>query len=267
MSGTTIVAQTDSPTAPGTGKTSLSFPATSTNQLKWVDGDGGTNTIDGGGFTLTIPATGTAALRSDKLSAFAATTSTELAGVISDETGSGALVFATSPAFTTPTLGIATATSINKVTLTAPATGSTLTIADGKTLTVNDSLTLAGGAYTLTVPATGTAALLGTANVFTVGQTIAATLSSTLLTLNQSGTGDIATYKDAGVSRVRVPDQGGIVTVPQAGGFQVITGLIGYDNSAAGFKRLKFQHEDHTGPVPIDPRNGFRQVLVVTSYP
>jgi hypothetical protein len=38
---------------------------------------------------------------SDKLSALAATTSAELAGVISDETGSGALVFGTSPTFTT----------------------------------------------------------------------------------------------------------------------------------------------------------------------
>ena len=37
----------------------------------------------------------------DKLSVFAATTSAELAGVISDETGSGALVFGTSPAITT----------------------------------------------------------------------------------------------------------------------------------------------------------------------
>jgi len=40
-----------------------------------------------------------------KLSDFAATTSAELAGTISDETGSGALAFATSPTFVTPALG------------------------------------------------------------------------------------------------------------------------------------------------------------------
>ena len=40
-----------------------------------------------------------------KLSDFAATSSSELAGTISDETGSGALVFATSPTFVTPALG------------------------------------------------------------------------------------------------------------------------------------------------------------------
>lgn len=41
----------------------------------------------------------------DKLSVFAATTSAELAGVISDETGTGALVFANSPTLITPALG------------------------------------------------------------------------------------------------------------------------------------------------------------------
>lgn len=48
---------------------------------------------------------GTVAYTGSKLSAFAATTSAELAGVISDETGTGALVFANSPALVTPTLG------------------------------------------------------------------------------------------------------------------------------------------------------------------
>jgi hypothetical protein len=71
-------------------------------------------------------------------------TSAQLAAAITDETGSGALVFATSPTLVTPTLGVATATSINKVAITAPATGSTLTIADGKTLTVSNSLTFTG---------------------------------------------------------------------------------------------------------------------------
>jgi hypothetical protein len=50
----------------------------------------------------------------------------------------------TSPTLTTPALGVATATSINKVAITAPATGSTLTIADGKTLTASNTLTFTG---------------------------------------------------------------------------------------------------------------------------
>jgi hypothetical protein len=63
----------------------------------------------------------------------------------------------TSPTLTTPALGVATATSVNKVAITAPATGSTLTIADGKTLTASNSLTLAGtDASTLNIGTGGT---------------------------------------------------------------------------------------------------------------
>ena len=47
--------------------------------------------------------------KSGTLAQFAATTSAQLASVISDETGSGALVFATSPALTTPNIGIPSA--------------------------------------------------------------------------------------------------------------------------------------------------------------
>ena len=45
------------------------------------------------------------ALTTDPLSQFAATTSAQLRGVISDETGTGALVFATSPTLVSPALG------------------------------------------------------------------------------------------------------------------------------------------------------------------
>ena len=89
-------------------------------------------------------AAGTVALSGNNLGFFAATTSAQLAGIISDETGSGVLVFATSPTLVTPVLGVASATSINKVAITTPATSATLTIADSKTLTVSNTLTFAG---------------------------------------------------------------------------------------------------------------------------
>ena len=156
--------------------------------------------------TLTWPDnSGTIALTNNNLSAFAATTSAQLAGVISDETGSGALVFGTAPTITnaslvtpalgtpssgvatnltgtaasltagnvttnanltgvitsignatsiasqtgtgskfvvdtsptlvTPILGAASATSLNKLTITAPATSATLTVPNGVTFT------------------------------------------------------------------------------------------------------------------------------------
>lgn len=78
-----------------------------------------------------------------------------------------------SPALTTPTLGVATATSINKMAITAPATSSTLAVADGKTLTANNTLTLAGtDSTTLTFQGTDTY----------VGRTTSDTLTNKTLT-------------------------------------------------------------------------------------
>lgn len=113
---------------------------------------------------------GTVAYVANKLSVFAATSSAELAGVISDETGSGALVFATSPTLVTPVLGVAAATSINKVAITAPATSATLTIADGKTLTVSNTLTFTG-TDGITV-AFGAGLSIAAAKVLTVSNTL-----------------------------------------------------------------------------------------------
>ena len=125
--------------------------------------------------TWTFPdLTGTVALTANNLSAFAATTSAQLAGVISDEVGTGALVFATSPTLVTPNIGVATATSINGNTITA-STG-TLTLAAGKTLSVGGNftttpgydLTLTTSANTnVTLPTTGTLATLAGAEALT----------------------------------------------------------------------------------------------------
>ena len=127
---------------------------------------------------VTLPTSGTLASTSAKISDFAACTSSELAGKISDETGTGALVFANTPTLVTPVLGVATATSINKVTITAPATSATLTISNGAALTVSGNVTLSSsgsctltlggnnitfatsGATSLTLPTTGTVATL-----------------------------------------------------------------------------------------------------------
>lgn len=64
--------------------------------------------------------------------------SANLASAVTGETGSGALVFATSPTLVTPILGVASATSINGNFWTA-GTG-TLTLAAGKTLTDTSSV-------------------------------------------------------------------------------------------------------------------------------
>ena len=93
----------------------------------------------------TIPNTKTLVVTTDKISVLAATTSAELAGVISDETGTGALVFANTPTLVTPNIGVATGTSlvlsgdltVNGTTTTINSTEITI---DDKNLTLGSVL-------------------------------------------------------------------------------------------------------------------------------
>jgi hypothetical protein len=64
---------------------------------------------------------------------------------VASQTGAGnKFVMDTSPTLVTPVLGVATVTSLNKVSVTQPATSATLTIDDGKTLRASASLTFTG---------------------------------------------------------------------------------------------------------------------------
>ena len=88
------------PLAPNLGGTGIANAAGSTLTLGAATSITGGGTIALGGFTLTVPATGTAALTLNNLSVFAATTSAQLAGVLSDETGTGLAVFNAQPTLT-----------------------------------------------------------------------------------------------------------------------------------------------------------------------
>jgi hypothetical protein len=114
--------------------------------LPIVAGTTGTLSVARGGTGITSFGAGVATFLGTPSSA-------NLAAAVTDETGSGALVFATSPTLVTPTLGVATATSVatgpvfgtvqalsgpgavNLTTLTtaftSTATGNALTLADG----------------------------------------------------------------------------------------------------------------------------------------
>ncbi len=62
---------------------------------------------------------------------------------IASQTGTGStFVVDNGPTLITPVLGVATATTVNKVTFTPPASNATLTIADGKTLIASDNATV-----------------------------------------------------------------------------------------------------------------------------
>lgn len=114
-------------------------------------------------------------------------------------TGSGNVVLATGPTLVTPVLGVATATSVNKVTITAPATSATLTIADGKTLTANHSLTLAGTDSTvMTFPSTSaTIARTDAAQTFTGNQTINGAVIGNVQSLSGAGAVDVTSFATA----------------------------------------------------------------------
>ena len=121
-----------------------------------------TSPITGGTITTTgTIACGTCGVTGSPLSQFASTTSAQLAGVLSDETGTGVAVFATSPALTTPNIGAATGTSLlvsGNIDGTAPITITTGTTANlGATFksgyTFNQEAT-AAAAVTYTLPAT-----------------------------------------------------------------------------------------------------------------
>lgn len=119
-------------------------------------------------FELATPSGGGDALVANPLSQFAATTSVQLAGVISDETGSGALVFATSPTLVTPALGV-------------PASG---------TLTNCTGLPTAGlvdDAVTLAKMASGTAGNLITYDASGNPAAVATGTSGHVLTSNGAG--------------------------------------------------------------------------------
>jgi len=129
--------------------------------------------------------TGVSGLGTNVATFLATPSSANLAAALTDESGSNTVAFTTSPTFVTPTLGVASATTVNKVTFTAPATGSTLTIADGKTLTASNTLTLTGtDASSVAFGAGGTVAY--TANKLSA---FAATSSSELLGVISDETG------------------------------------------------------------------------------
>ena len=124
------------------------------------------------------------ALVANPLSQFAATTSLQLLGVISDETGTGLLVFGTSPTLITPLLGTPTSGVMTNVTGTA----SGLTAGN---VTTNADLT---GHIT----STGNAAILG---AFTVAQ-LSTALSDASISGNNTGDEVTASVTVSGIGEL-----------------------------------------------------------------
>lgn len=115
--------------------------------------------------------------------------------------------------------------TINNYTLTAPATGATLTIANGKTLTVDNSLTLAGTASsTLNIGGGGTLGTFATQNSATPPAISGTTPAAGTFTTPNSQNIESALYADqyTGVDMgahvnaaiAALPTAGGVVVIP-----------------------------------------------------
>lgn len=141
--------------------------------------------------TITANLTGTASNVTTNANLTGVITSVGNSTSIASQTGTGSkFVVDTSPTLVTPVLGVATATSINKVTITAPATSATIAIADGKTFTLSNTLTFTGtDASSVAFGTGGTVIYSGGA----LGTPSSGTLTNcTFPTLNQNTTGSSA---------------------------------------------------------------------------
>jgi hypothetical protein len=114
-----------------TNKTKIGNGSTAWNSLAYATGSVAVGNITGLG-------TGVATW-------LATPSAANLAAAVTDETGSGSLVFATSPTLVTPNIGVATATSVNGTSI--PSSSTLLT-----TASTSSALTSFGSSPTLTTP-------------------------------------------------------------------------------------------------------------------
>jgi hypothetical protein len=178
-------ATADLPSINGPLNTALAAIDSRLDDLEAGGGGGGSSTLAGLSdiATYDLPANNTPlstalaakAATASGLSQFAATTSAQLAGVISDETGTGALVFANSPTLVTPALGTPASGDLSNCvfpTLNQNTTGNAATAtALASAVTING--VSFDGQSNITVPA-----VAGTLT----GTTLAATVVSSSLT-------------------------------------------------------------------------------------
>ncbi|MFZ9310723.1 MAG: beta strand repeat-containing protein [Arenimonas sp.] len=225
----------------------VTITSASTGQALVYNGSAWVNTtLPGGGDALT----------SNPLSQFAATTSAQLAGVISNETGSGLLVFATSPTLTTPNLGTPSAATLTNATGLPVATGiSGLGTGVATFLATPSSANLAAAI----TDETGTGALVLASSPTIVTPTIASFANANHDHTNSAGGGQLSAtsiFSGGTVPVARLPvlvgDSGsggtaGIVPAPAAG-----------DAAAA-----KFLMADGTWAVPAGGGGGSGTVTSV----
>lgn len=156
-----------------------------------ADNAGGTEASVGSSWFVLNQNLSGVALTSGTLAQFAATTSAQLAGIMSDETGSGALVFANSPTLVTPALGTPSAVNLTNATALpvaaiTPSTSSALGVGSLELGHASDT--------TLTRASAGVAAIEG-------NNIVVNTSSPTLGTITTTGNIELGNASDTTLSR------------------------------------------------------------------
>ena len=212
---TSINGLTISQTVSGTLTISNSKTLTANNSVSFTASDGS------GPVSIGFGTGGTVAYTTNKLSVFASTTSAELRGVLSDETGTGVAVFGTSPSFTTSvTTGSTTFAVFNSTATTINAFGAATTITIGAatgTTTINNNLTVNGNT--------------------TLGNVVGDTISVI-------GTLDFAnadfTIRGSGSNPIAIGRGGGTIATNTRMGFDCLnSNSTGSQNTAIGYEAAK----------------------------
>lgn len=214
LSGTTSGTNTgDQDLSPYAETADLGAVAFSNSYLDLDDLPGGVTVADGDYGDITVSSSGTVwtidngAVTAAKIGSL---TSAELATIISDETGSGGLVFATSPTLTTPNLGTPSAIILTNATGLPIATGISGLAANVATFLATPSSANLAAALT---DETGTnKAVFSTAptldSTVTIG-TAGGTTGAALLKGTTSGTVTLSVADAAGTHTIKLPTADG----------------------------------------------------------
>jgi len=229
------------------------------------------------------------ATTANSLSQFAATTSSQLAGVLSDETGTGNVVFSTSPVLTTPDLGTPSAATLTNATGLPIVNGTTGTLSvarggTGVTTSTGTGNVVFSTSPVLTTPDLGTPSAATLTNA--TGLPIVAGTTGTLSVARggtgvttSTGTGNVV-FSTSPV--LTTPNLGtpSAATLTNATGLPISTGVSGLAANIATFlatptsANFAFAVTDETGsgnvvlsnsPVLVTPNLGTPSAATLTN--
>lgn len=226
----TSIGDAGSPCGTGGGSAFSALTGGTNTAAAMVVGTGASLATSGTG---TITATNTTGVNGAAVPTSAAVISSNASKQLTSATttGSGNVVLATSPSLTTPSLGAATATTINGNTFT---TGTyTLTGTAAKTLNFTNSLTLSGtDSTTMTFPgASDTVDTLGATQTFTAVKTFT---NSDLALLGSSTGATTFTSANAGASNFTATVPANTGTLAETNLSQTWTGTQTFNGTLAG---------------------------------